>query len=298
MYEVGPRDGLQNEPGTIETQTKIALIDRLSDSGLSEIEAAAFVSPKWVPQMADSDAVMRGIQRKPSIHYPVLTPNMKGFDGAMACGADTVCIFTAASESFSHKNTNCSIDESFRRAEPITAAARERGVRVRGYISCVLGCPYEGDIAPDAVAEVAERLNQMGCYEISLGDTVGYGTPVAARAMVDAVAERVPVARLAAHFHDTYGQALANLHAVLQQGVSVIDSAVGGLGGCPYAKGAKGNVATEDVLYMLHGMGIETGVDLDHIVETAWFVAGKLGRAKPNSRVAQALGAKRGLTAA
>jgi len=296
IVDVGPRDGLQNEPGFVPTETKIALIDRLSETGLEVIEATAFVSPKWVPQMADNAAVMAGIRRRPGVSYPVLTPNLKGFEAAAAAGADTVAIFGAASETFQRKNTNCSIEESYARFAPVAEAARDRGIRVRGYISCVLGCPYEGEIAPAAVAAVAKRLYGMGCYEVSLGDTVGYGTPNKARAMIEAAAAEVPVERLAVHFHDTYGQALANILAVLDLGVAVVDSAVGGLGGCPYAKGAKGNVATEDVLYMLNGMGIETGVDLDAVSEAAWFIAEALGR-RPNSRVSQALGAKQGRAA-
>jgi len=292
IVEVGPRDGLQNEPGQVPTAVKVGLIDRLSATGLRDIEATSFVSPKWVPQMADNAAVMGAVARRDGVRYPVLTPNMRGFDAALAAGADTVCVFSAASEAFSRKNTNCSIAESFERMEPIVAAAAKNGIRVRGYVSCVLGCPYDGDISPEAVARVAERLHGLGCYEISLGDTVGFGTPARAQAMIGAVAERVPVGKLAAHFHDTYGQALANLLAVLGMGVAVIDSSVGGLGGCPYAKGAKGNVATEDVLYMLHGMGIETGVDLDAVVDASWWIFETLGR-RPNSRVAQALGAGR-----
>ncbi len=292
LFEVGARDGLQNEPEQIPTEIKIALVERLANTGLAAIEATSFVSPKWVPQMADNAAVMAGIQRQAGVQYPVLTPNMRGFNDALAAGADTVCVFSAASEAFSQRNTNCSIAESLDRIAPIAEAARADDIRVRGYVSCVLGCPYEGDIEPAAVAEVAAALNAMGCDEISLGDTVGYGTPVKAQAMIEAVAAEVPVERLAAHFHDTYGQALANLLAVMEMGVAVIDSSVGGLGGCPYAKGAKGNVATEDVLYMLDGMGIETGVNLDALVEVAWWIFGTLGR-KPNSRVAQALGAKR-----
>ncbi len=291
IVEVGPRDGLQNEPGVVPTETKIALIDRLSAAGLPVVEATSFVSPKWVPQMADNADVMAGISRKPGTVYPVLTPNMKGFDAAMAAGAEEVAIFAAASEGFSQKNINCSIAESLERFQPVCDAAQERNIRVRGYISCVLGCPFDGDIAPQAVADVAERLTDMGCYEISLGDTIGVGTPEKARAMVEAVAARVPVDRLAAHFHDTYGQALANILAVLDLGVATVDSSVGGLGGCPYAPGATGNVATDDVVYMLHGMGIGTGVDLDALVETAWFIADALGR-DPVSSVARAMRGK------
>jgi isopropylmalate/homocitrate/citramalate synthase len=292
VFEVGPRDGLQNEPGVVATALKVELVERLAECGLGEIEATSFVSPKWVPQMADNAEVLAGLRRRPGVHYPVLTPNMRGFDDARAAGADTVCVFSAASETFSQRNTNCSIAESLDRIVPIAEAARGHGIRVRGYVSCALGCPYEGEIAPRAVAEVAGRLHELGCYQVSLGDTVGTGTPRAARAMVEAVAERVPIDRLAAHFHDTYGQALANLYAVLELGVAVIDSAVAGLGGCPFAKGAKGNVATEDVLYMLRGMGVETGVDLDAVVAVAWWISAALGR-RPNSRVALALGADR-----
>ena len=246
--------------------------------------------------MADNADVMAGIARQDGVSYPVLTPNMRGYEDARAAGADTVCVFSAASETFSQKNTNCTIAESLARAEPIVAAATADGIRARGYISCALGCPYEGDIEPAAVADLAKALDAMGCYEISLGDTVGFGTPLQARALVETVAEQVPAGRLAAHFHDTYGQALANLAAVLDCGLAVIDSSLGGLGGCPYAKGAKGNVATEDVLYMLAGMGIETGVDLEAVTRTSWWLFGTLGR-RPNSRVAQALGAKLGLAA-
>jgi hydroxymethylglutaryl-CoA lyase len=278
VVEVGPRDGLQNEKAEVPTAVKIELIDRLSAAGLSAVEATAFVSPKWVPQMADNAAVMAGINRRPGTSYPVLTPNMKGFEAAVAAGAEEVAVFGAASESFSKKNINCSIAESLDRFAPVLEAAAENGVRVRGYVSCVLDCPYEGPIAPSAVADVSARLLDMGCYEISLGDTIGRGTPVRARAMVDAVAERVPVRQLAAHFHDTYGQALANLYAVLEQGIATVDSSVAGLVGCPYAKGASGNVATEDVLYMLDGLGIETGVDLAAVIEAGRFISTHLGR--------------------
>jgi hydroxymethylglutaryl-CoA lyase len=288
MVEVGPRDGLQNESTAVPTEVKIELIERLADAGLPVIEATSFVSPKWVPQMADNAAVMAGIRRRPGVVYPVLTPNRQGFEAALAAGAEEVAVFGAASESFSRRNINCSIAESLERFVPILEAARRHGVRVRGYVSCVLGCPYEGEVAPAAVAEVAERLYAMGCYEISLGDTIGVGTPGKARAMLETVAERVPVGKLAAHFHDTYGQALANLYAVLPLGVAVVDSSVAGLGGCPYARGASGNVASEDVLYMLDGLGIETGVDLRKLAEAGRFIAGHLNRPS-GSKVARAL---------
>lgn len=290
IVEVGPRDGLQNEAQVIATEIKIELIQRLAAAGLPVVEATAFVSPKWVPQMADHDAVLRGIQRQPGVRYPVLTPNMRGFEAALAAGAQEVAVFGAASESFSRKNINCSIAESLERFAPVVAAAQEHGVRVRGYVSCVLGCPYEGEIAPSAVASVAEALYRMGCYEISLGDTIGTGTPLKARRMLETVAEQVPMERLAAHFHDTYGQALANLYAVLELGLRTIDSSVAGLGGCPYAKGAAGNVATEDVVYLLQGMGINTGIDLDALVQAGHWICQQLGR-EPASKVSRALGA-------
>lgn len=278
IVEVGPRDGLQNESAALDSDTKLALIRRLVDAGMGTVEATAFVSPKWVPQMADHDAVLRGVERRAGVRYPVLTPNRKGFENAAAAGAEEVAVFGAASETFSQRNINCSIAESLARFEDIAGAATERGIRVRGYVSCVLGCPYEGPIDPRAVAEVAAALHRMGCHEISLGDTIGVGTPVAARRLIEAVAAEVPVEHLAAHFHDTYGQALANLLAVLELGVATIDSAVAGLGGCPYARGASGNVATEDVVYMLHGMGIETGVDLDALAATGDWICRTLGR--------------------
>lgn len=289
IVEVGPRDGLQNEKTPVSVEAKVELIDRLSDAGLPVVEAGSFVSPKWVPQMASSDLVMQGITRKSSVSYPVLTPNLKGFEGALAVGAEEVAIFGAASESFSQKNINCSIAESLERFEPVVAAAKENGIKVRGYVSCVLGCPYEGEIALSAVAEVAAKLATMGCYEVSLGDTIGVGTPKKAQAMVEAVARVVPVERLAVHFHDTYGQALANIYAALETGVAVVDSSVAGLGGCPYAKGASGNVATEDVVYMLNGLGIKTGVDLDKLVEAGRFICDALER-NPASKVNIALG--------
>ncbi|MBI3129957.1 MAG: hydroxymethylglutaryl-CoA lyase [Acidobacteria bacterium] len=292
IVEVGPRDGLQNEALPVATEHKVALIEGLAEAGLPVVEATSFVSPKWVPQMADAAEVLGRIRRKGGVSYPVLTPNLKGFEAALAAGATEVAIFGAASEAFSQRNINCSIAESLDRFQPVVDAAQSAGVPVRGYVSCVLGCPYEGEVPAAKVAEVAERLHRMGCYEISLGDTIGVGTPAKARAMVQAVAERVPMAALAAHFHDTYGQALANLYAVLELGVATVDSSVAGLGGCPYAAGASGNVATEDVVYLLQGLGIETGVDLDRLVDVGARICAVLER-KPASRVAQALLAKR-----
>ncbi len=292
IVEVGPRDGLQNEPQTVSTAVKIELIDRLSATGLKSIEATAFVSPKWVPQMADNADVMAGIRRGRGISYPVLVPNMKGFEAALQAGCDEVAVFAAASESFSRKNINCSIDESLERFAPVADAAGKKNVRVRGYISCVLGCPYEGEVSAQAVARVAGRLFEMGCYEISLGDTIGTGTAGATQRMIDAVTDKVPVEKVAGHFHDTYGQSLANVLAAMQRGVAVFDSSVAGLGGCPYARGATGNVATEDLLYMLNGLGVSTGVDLDALVDTARFISEALGR-PPVSRVARAMLAKR-----
>jgi len=291
IVEVGPRDGLQNESVTVPTETKVRLIERLADTGLSVVEATSFVSPKWVPQMADHNEVLRGLTRRPGVSYPVLTPNLKGFENAVAAGAREVAVFAAASDTFSRKNINCSIPESLERFAPVLEAAKARRVKVRGYVSCVLGCPYEGNISPAAVADVAGRLYRMGCYEISLGDTIGVGTPRRAQTMIEAVARQVPLAHLAAHFHDTYGQALANLLAVMQMGITIADSAVAGLGGCPYAKGASGNVGTEDVVYLLNGLGIETGVDLARLAEAGRFICAALGRA-PASRVAQALAAR------
>ncbi|AKH19413.1 hydroxymethylglutaryl-CoA lyase [Sedimenticola thiotaurini] len=288
IVEVGPRDGLQNESASVPAEIKLELIQKLEQAGLSVIEAGSFVSPKWVPQMASSAEVYQSIEQKPGVSYPMLVPNLRGLESALAVGVEEIAIFAAASESFTRKNINCSIDESITRYGDVMEQARQHNLRVRGYVSCVLGCPYEGAIAVERVAEVAQRLYEMGCYEISLGDTVGVGTPVQAQQMIDAVAERVPMERLAAHFHDTYGQALANLFAVLQRGVSVIDSSVSGLGGCPYAKGASGNVATEDVLYMLNGMGIETGVDMSKLVEAGRFISDFLQR-QPASKVARAL---------
>ncbi|PWR19771.1 hydroxymethylglutaryl-CoA lyase [Zavarzinia compransoris] len=289
IVDVGPRDGLQNEAMALPAAVKIELIARLAAAGLKTIEAGSFVSPRWVPQMADSDAVLAGILRRPDVTYPVLVPNLKGMEAAIAAGVDEVAVFAAASESFSRRNINCSIDDSLDRFVPVMDLAAARGVRVRGYVSCVLGCPYEGEIAPEAVAHVAGRLAALGCYEVSLGDTIGRGTPAKARAMVERVMQAVPAERLALHFHDTYGQALANILACLDTGVTVFDASVGGLGGCPYAAGASGNVATEDLVYMLDGLGIETGIDLSRLVDTAWFIGDALGR-PPASRVARAMG--------
>jgi hydroxymethylglutaryl-CoA lyase len=291
MVEVGPRDGLQNEARTVPAATKIALIERLAETGLAVVEAGSFVSPKWIPQMADTADVLAGLKRKPGVAYPVLVPNMKGFDAARAAGVDEIAIFGAASEKFSQRNINCSIAESLERFAPVAAAAKQHGLRVRGYISCVVDCPYEGPIAPPAVADVAEKLFAMGCYEVSLGDTIGTGTASRIEAMIETVAARVPIERLAVHFHDTYGQALANILASLAKGVAVIDSSVAGLGGCPYAKGASGNVASEDVLYLLSGLGIATGVDMTKLAVAGQFICGELGR-EPASKVARALAAK------
>ena len=291
IVEVGPRDGLQNEKVEISTADKIALIDKLSCTGLRSIEATAFVSPKWVPQMADASQVLAGITRREGISYPVLVPNEQGYERARAAGANEVAVFTAASEAFNLKNTNAGIDESLRRFEPVLARAKADGVRVRGYVSTVLGCPYQGEVPVADVVRVARSLHDMGCYEISLGDTIGVGTPLKARAMLEAVAAHVPMPALAIHFHDTYGQALANVLACLEEGVAVVDAAVSGAGGCPYAKGATGNVASEDVVYMLHGLGIRTGIDLDALADTGRWLAGLLGR-DSGSRVGKALAAR------
>src|SRR5512143_1380567 len=292
MVEVGPRDGLQNEPKPVPTEVKIELIDRLSEAGLPVVEATSFVSPKWVPQMGDNTAVLTGIQRRKGTCYSVLTPNLKVFESALAAGAEEVAVFGAASESFSQRNINCSIAESLERFAPVMAAARQHGVRVRGYVSCVLGCPYEGEVDPRKVAEVAAALYGLGAYEVSLGDTIGVGTAGKTKALIAAVAKEVPVESLAGHFHDTYGQALTNVYASMEMGVATFDASVAGLGGCPYAKGATGNVATEDVVYMLHGLGIATGIDLDRLVDAGEFICAALGR-PTNSRVGRALLAKR-----
>ena len=291
IVEVGPRDGLQNEPKGVPAAVKIELVRRLVEAGLRSVEATAFVSPKWVPQMADHAEVMAGIEKKSGVAYPVLVPNMQGFEAASKAGADEIEVFGAASETFSRKNINCSIAESLERFAPVVEAARARKMRVRGAISCAAGCPYEGEVKPRAVAALAEKLYEMGCYEISLADTIGVGTPGRVRAMIEAVAKKVPIGRLAGHYHDTYGQALANIYASMEAGVRTFDSSVAGLGGCPYAKGATGNVATEDVIYMLDGLGIETGVDLEKLFRAGQFICKALGR-EPASRVARALAAK------
>lgn len=286
IVEVGPRDGLQNEQA-VPVEAKIELVNALARAGLSYIETGAFVSPKWVPQMADSAAVFAGIERFDGRTYAALTPNLKGFEAAIAAGADEVAIFGAASEAFSQKNINCSIAESLERFAPVIEAAQAQNMKVRGYVSCVLGCPYQGEVSLTDVAYVAEKLWQMGCYEISLGDTIGVGTPLHAQRMLSAVADKVPMQQLALHFHNTYGQALANIASCLPMGVATLDSAVAGLGGCPYAKGASGNVATEDVVYMLHGMGIDTGVDLNQLVHAGAAICQHLNHG-PRSNVALA----------
>jgi len=296
IVEVGPRDGLQNEAlingKAISAADKVALIEQLADAGVSYIESGSFVSPKWVPQMATSTEVFKTIKRDKKVTYAALTPNMKGYEAAIAVNADEVAIFVAASESFSQKNINCSIEESIERFVPIIADAKKRNIRVRGYVSCVVGCPYEGYIDPEKVALVAEKLLTMGCYEISLGDTIGVGTAASVTKMLQVVSARVPSVQLAVHFHDTYGQALTNIYAALQFGISVVDSAIAGLGGCPYAKGASGNVATEDVVFLLNGLGITTNIDFDKLLQAGWFISGKLGKS-PISKVSNAYLAQR-----
>jgi hydroxymethylglutaryl-CoA lyase len=290
VVEVGPRDGLQNEQQAIDVETKAGLIERLVAAGVTNIEAASFVSPKWVPQMAGSAEVMQRIPRIQGVRYSALAPNLKGLEAAMAAGCDEVAVFGAASESFSQRNINCSIRESLERFRTVIETARQHHLRVRGYVSCVLGCPYEGPIAPERVAEVALLLSEMGCYEISLGDTIGRGTPRSTRLMLEACAKHIPVAQLAGHYHDTYGMAVANIAASLDMGVSTFDSSVSGLGGCPYAAGASGNVATEDVVYLLQGLGYHTGIDLHRLVEAGSFISAALGRTT-SSRVARAMAA-------
>ena len=287
LIEVGPRDGLQNEALPISVADKVQLVDALTDAGLGYIEVGSFVSPKWVPQMAGSAEVFAQIRRKPGVVYGALAPNMRGFEDAVAAGVKEVAVFAAASEAFSQRNINCSISESLARFVPIIEAAKQHGISVRGYVSCVLGCPYEGQVSPQQVAQVAKELFAMGCYEVSLGDTIGTGTPTATRTLFEAVTAYVPREKLAGHFHDTYGQALVNIYASLQEGIAVFDSSIAGLGGCPYAKGASGNVATEDVVYMLNGMGIETGVDMDKLLLAGEHICNVLGRVT-GSRVAKA----------
>jgi hydroxymethylglutaryl-CoA lyase len=286
IVEVGPRDGLQNEADLVSTEVKVALIERLAEAGLKTIEAGSFVSPRWVPQMADTAEVFRQVWKARDVAYPVLVPNEKGLDAAMAVGAAEVAVFASASEAFSQKNINCSVEASLRRFEPVLERSLANNIRVRGYVSCVLGCPYQGAVPHSDVSRVSQRLIEMGCYEVSLADTIGIGTPLKAAQMIEAVIRAVPPGRLALHFHDTYGQALVNIYACLDSGITVFDTSVGGLGGCPYAKGASGNAATEDLVYMLEGMGVETGVDLSKLVEVSLFATRSLGR-DPISRLAK-----------
>lgn len=289
IYEVGPRDGLQNEKATVSTEVKLELIKRLAKTGLEIIESTSFVSPKWVPQMADHAEIMTALaQSEGDVVYPALVPNMRGMEAALETGVKEIAVFAAASESFSQKNINATIDESLERFVPVMDVAKEKGIAVRGYVSCIAGCPYEGSIDEGQVARVSKALFDMGAYEISLGDTIGVGTPRQIQSIIERVACDVPLSALALHCHDTYGQALANIYAALEMGVQVFDSSVAGLGGCPYAKGASGNVASEDVVYMMQGLGIETGVDLSGLIDTAWFISDYLGR-KPASRVANAM---------
>jgi len=291
LVDVGPRDGLQNEKSLVPTEVKVALIERLVDAGLKSVEATSFVSPKWVPQMADAAEVMARIRRKPGVTYAVLTPNMKGFEGALAAKADEVVVFPAASEAFSQKNLNCSIAESIERIAPVTKAARDAGMRVRAAISCCLGCPYQGEVKPEAVGYVARRMRDIGVHHIGVADTIGVGTPAATQRAMEAALAVYPVNEVSGHFHDTYGQALVNVYASLELGITTFDASVAGLGGCPYAKGATGNVATEDVVYMLHGLSISTGIDLDKLRDAGRFISEHLGR-PTGSRVARALASK------
>ena len=293
LVEMGPRDGLQNESASISLATKLRLIDDLAAAGLNVIESGSFVNPKWIPQMADSAEVFRGLQRRAGVRYTALTPNLQGLERALDAGADEVAVFAAASEAFSRKNINCGIAESLQRFEPVMARAEAAGVRVRGYVSCVLGCPYEGEIAPQNVLEVARALLGLGCHEVSLGDTIGTGTAGSTQRLLDALLPQIPAQQLALHCHDTYGQALANILVGLQNGIATVDASVAGLGGCPYARGATGNVATEDVVYMLNGMGIHTGIDLDALVSAGARISEALGR-RNGSRAANALLASAG----
>ena len=288
IVEVGPRDGLQNEAQNVPVEVKVKLVEMLVDAGLTSIEAGAFVSPKWVPQMASSAEVYQQVTKSPGISYPMLVPNMRGLEQAIECGVEEIALFAAATETFSQKNTNCSIEESIQRFSDVVQQAQQHNMRIRGYISCALGCPYEGEVDTKIVIDLTRRLHDIGCYEVSVADTIGVGTANQAQALFEQLAGAVPVTQLAAHFHDTYGQALANIHAVLQSGVAVIDSSVAGLGGCPYAKGATGNVATEDVVYMLDGMDIETGVDMDKLLDAGVYINSFLER-QPVSRAANAL---------
>ena len=288
VVEVGPRDGLQNESTTVPAEIKVQLVEKLAAAGLSAIEVGAFVSPKWVPQMATSAEVFSRVDKQPNVSYQMLVPNLKGLELALAAGVEEIALFAAATETFSQKNTNCSIAESIERFNEVIDHAQAAGVKIRGYVSCVLGCPYEGEVSFDTVSMITQKLFDKGCYEVSLGDTIGVGTAGQARELIEVLTKHVPVQQLAAHFHDTYGQALANIHAVMQCGIAVIDSSVAGLGGCPYAKGATGNVATEDVVYMLDGMGIETGINMDKLLDAGRFISDFLGR-EPVSRAATAL---------
>jgi hydroxymethylglutaryl-CoA lyase len=292
IVDVGPRDGLQNEKGVVPAEVKIGLVHRLQDAGLTEIEVTSFVSPKWVPQMADNTEVMAGITRKPGVRYSVLTPNMKGYEAAVASRPDEIVVFGAASEAFSQRNINCSIDESIERFAPVVAAARRDGIHVRGAISCAVGCPYEGEVAPERVERVARLMREIGVQHVGVADTIGVGTPRKVQRAMEAALRHYALADVSGHFHDTYGQALANTLATLEMGVWQYDASSAGLGGCPYAKGATGNVATEDVVYMLHGMGIETGIDLDKLIDAGQYISDFLQR-KPNSRASTALLNKR-----
>jgi hydroxymethylglutaryl-CoA lyase len=291
VVDVGPRDGLQNEKGAVPIDVKVSLVERLAEAGVPSIEATSFVSPKWVPQMADAAEVMARIRRRPGVTYAVLTPNMKGFEGALAAGADEIVVFGAASEAFSQRNINCSIDESIARFAPVVRAARDAGLRVRGAISCALGCPYQGEVTPDAVRHVARRMHDIGVQHVGVADTIGVGTPAATQRAIEAALDVYPLDEVSGHFHDTYGQALANVYACLELGVATFDASVAGLGGCPYARGATGNVATEDVVYLLHGLGIETGIDLAKLAAAGRWISDALGR-PTGSRVARALAAK------